>query len=84
MTHADYSVVQTVQDPVPPPLPYETLDDEHTYSPRRTDITGRNTVRTSGSQKMDYGKSVFELEDGPPEGPPPAGGPPTGEPDLDR
>jgi hypothetical protein len=65
MTHADYSVIQIVQDTLPPPAPYRTLGDENTYSPGRTDVTGKNTVRTSGSQKMNYGKDVFDLVDSP-------------------
>ena len=31
--HNDISVIQTVQDTVPAPEPYEKLDEEHTYSP---------------------------------------------------
>jgi hypothetical protein len=31
--HNDISIVQTVQDTVPAPEPYEKLDEEHTYSP---------------------------------------------------
>ena len=31
--HNDVSIVQTVQDTVPAPEPYETLDEAHTYSP---------------------------------------------------
>ncbi len=31
--HNDVSIVQTVQDTVPAPEPYEKLDEEHTYSP---------------------------------------------------
>lgn len=53
--HYDYSIIQTVQDTVPPPLPYDTLDDAHAYSPGRTDPTGKVTVQTAGSQKMIYG-----------------------------
>ena len=42
---------------MPPPLPYDTLDDEHTYSPGRTDPTGKVTVQTAGSQKMTWDQS---------------------------
>ena len=52
--HNDYSVVQAIQDTVPPPKPYKTLDDDNTYSPGRTDPTGKVTVKTSGSQKMKW------------------------------
>lgn len=31
--HNDISIIQTVQDTVPAPAPYEKLDEEHTYSP---------------------------------------------------
>lgn len=55
--HYDYSIIQTVQDTVPPPLPYKTLDDENTYSPGRTDPTGKITVKTAGSQKMEWDQS---------------------------
>jgi hypothetical protein len=72
-THSDYSIVQTVQDTLPPPLPYETLDDGHTYSPGRTDVTGKVTVKTSGSQKMQYDKKLFELDLDAPDGAPPGG-----------
>ena len=54
LTHLDYSIIQTVQDTVPPPLPYDTMDDSHTYSPGRTDPTGMITVKSAGSQKMVY------------------------------
>jgi hypothetical protein len=33
--HVDYDVVQTVQKTLPWPEPYETLDDEHSFSPGR-------------------------------------------------
>ena len=55
--HYDYSIIQTVQDTVPPPLPYKTLNDENTYSPGRTDPTGKITVKTAGSQKMEWDQS---------------------------
>lgn len=60
--HYDYSIIQTVQDTVPPPLPYKTLDDDNTYSPGRTDPSGRITVQTTGSQKMtwDTGDNYFD------------------------
>lgn len=45
--HADYSITQTVQNTVPPPSPYHTLDDENTYSPGRSDPTGKITVRAA-------------------------------------
>ncbi len=31
--HNDISIIQTVQDTVPAPVPYEKLDEENTYSP---------------------------------------------------
>ena len=31
--HNDISIIQTVQDTVPDPKPYERLDEDHTYSP---------------------------------------------------
>lgn len=55
--HYDYSIIQTVQDTVPPPLPYKTLNDENTYSPGRTDPTGKITVKNAGSQKMEWDQS---------------------------
>lgn len=42
--HADYSIVQTVQNTVPPPKPYVTLDEDNTYSPGRNDPTGKVTI----------------------------------------
>ena len=36
--HNDISVIQTVQDTVPAPEPYEKLDEEHTYSPGCTEF----------------------------------------------
>ena len=53
--HHDYAIVVPIQDTVPPPKPYKTLDDENTYSPGRTDPTGKITVKTDGSKKMDWG-----------------------------
>ena len=50
--HADYSIVQTVQDTVHPPVPYATLDDNNTYSPGRTDPTGKVTVKSGPATKM--------------------------------
>lgn len=44
--HADYSITQTVQDTVHPPKPFQTLDDENTYSPGRTDPTGKVTIQS--------------------------------------
>ena len=35
--HVDYDTVQTVQRTVPPPEPYETLNDANSYSPGRND-----------------------------------------------
>jgi hypothetical protein len=61
--HYDYSPIQTVQDTVPPPLPYHTLDDEHTYSPGRTDPTDQ-VVKEGVSQVMswDYdGDNYFDV-----------------------
>ncbi len=42
--HADYTVVQTVQDTVPAPKPYKTMDNDNTYSPGRWDPTCQVTV----------------------------------------
>ena len=36
--HNDISIIQTVQDTVPAPEPYEKLDEEHTYSPGCTEF----------------------------------------------
>lgn len=36
--HNDVSIIQTVQDTVPCPEPYEKLDEEHTYSPGCADF----------------------------------------------
>lgn len=33
--HQDYTVVMPVQNTVPPPVPYKTLDDNNSYSPGR-------------------------------------------------
>ncbi len=63
--HHDYCVVQTVQNTVPPPKPYVTLDDANTYSPGRTDPTGKITVKTAGSQKMTFDKSQNMFDNGP-------------------
>lgn len=52
--HADNNVVQPVQDTVPPPKPYKTLDDENTYSPGRTDPTGQNTIAAKPPQAARY------------------------------
>ena len=43
---------QTVQDTVHPPVPYATLDDNNTYSPGRTDPTGKVTVKSGPATKM--------------------------------
>jgi hypothetical protein len=56
--HADYSITQTVQDTVHPPRPYQHLDDENTYSPGRTDPTGRVTVQAKAPTKMDNEASL--------------------------
>ena len=50
--HADYSIVQPVQDTVHPPVPYATLDDENTYSPGRTDPPGAVTVPSGPATRM--------------------------------
>ena len=53
--HYDYSIIQTVQDTVPPPLPYKTLDDNHTYSPGRTDPTDQVVLKgESKVMEWDY------------------------------
>jgi hypothetical protein len=56
--HADYSITQTVQDTVHPPRPYQHLDDENTYSPGRTDPTGKVTVQAKAPTKMDNEASL--------------------------
>ena len=89
ITHNDISIVQPPQDTVPPPRPYKTLDDDNTYSPGRTDPTCRVTVKTAGSQRMNWDEShnVMDIGSatdaadtgmGGPGGPPPGGpgGPP--------
>ncbi len=38
VAHSDISIVQTVQDTVPAPEPYEKLDEAHTYSPGYTEF----------------------------------------------
>lgn len=38
--HNDVSIIQTVQDTVPAPAPYQTLDEENTYSPGYNDFSG--------------------------------------------
>lgn len=52
--HADYSITQTVQDTVHPPVPYATLDDNNTYSPGRTDPTGKVTVKSGPATKLAF------------------------------
>jgi hypothetical protein len=52
--HWDYSINQVIQDTVPPPKPYKTLDDDNTYSPGRTDPTGKSTVKTDGPRVIDW------------------------------
>ncbi len=54
MLHADYTVVQTVQDTVPAPKPYQTMDDNNTYSPGRWDATGKVTVKVDHVAVADY------------------------------
>ncbi len=50
--HADNNIVQTVQNTVPPPVPYTHLDDDNTYSPGRNDPTGKITVEVDPSKKQ--------------------------------
>lgn len=40
LAHSDISITQTVQDTVPDPMPYEKLDDEHSYSVGYNDFSG--------------------------------------------
>lgn len=40
LAHSDISIVQTVQDTVPAPEPYERLNDEHSYSVGYNDFSG--------------------------------------------
>jgi hypothetical protein len=54
LLHADYTVVQPVQDTVPAPKPYKTMDDENTYSPGRWDATGKVTVKVDHVAVADY------------------------------
>lgn len=46
--HNDISIIQTVQDTVPDPKPYEKLDEEHTYSPGCSDFSGYIYPPTKG------------------------------------
>ncbi len=43
--HHEYSVVQTVQNTVPYPEPFDTLDDKNTYSPQRNNPYAESAVR---------------------------------------
>lgn len=52
LIHADNSIVQTVQNTVPPPVPYATLDDSNTYSSGRNDPTGVITVQLDPERKL--------------------------------
>ncbi len=54
LLHADYTIVQTVQDTVPAPKPYQTMDDENTYSPGRWDATGKVTVKVDHVAVADH------------------------------
>lgn len=46
--HNDVSIIQTVQDTVPCPVPYNTLDEENTYSPGYNDFSGDEYPSTGG------------------------------------
>jgi hypothetical protein len=52
--HKEVSIVQTVQDTVPVPKPYEKLDEEHTYSPGCSDFSGYIYPSTQG-----YGNYLY-------------------------
>ena len=54
MLHADYTVVQTVQDTVPAPKPYRTMDNDNTYSPGRWDATCKVTVKVEKKAVADH------------------------------
>ena len=54
MLHADYTVVQTVQDTVPAPKPYRTMDNDNTYSPGRWDPTCKVTVKAEKKAVADH------------------------------
>ena len=54
MLHADYTVVQTVQDTVPAPKPYRTMDNDNTYSPGRWDATCKVTVTVEKKAVADH------------------------------
>ena len=54
MLHADYTVVQTVQDTVPAPKPYHTMDNDNTYSPGRWDPTCKVTVKAEKKAVADH------------------------------
>ena len=54
MLHADYTVVQTVQDTVPAPKPYRTMDNDNTYSPGRWDPTCKVTVTVEKMTVADH------------------------------
>lgn len=45
--HNDLALTQTVQNTVPWPEPYETLDDDNSYAPGRNDITKRYSALKS-------------------------------------
>lgn len=57
LIHADYSITQTVQNTVPPPEPYKTMDADHTYSPGRWDKTGKVTVKIEHAAVANHDKS---------------------------
>lgn len=46
--HNDVSIIQTVQDTVPAPVPYEKLDEENTYSKGYNDFSGPLYPSTGG------------------------------------
>ena len=45
--HNNASMTQTVQNTVPWPLPYRTLDDQNSYAPGHNDITKRYSALKS-------------------------------------
>ena len=46
--HNDVSIIQTVQDTVPCPVPYDTLSEENTYTPGYNDFSKENEYPSTG------------------------------------
>lgn len=63
LLHADYTIVQTVQDTVPAPEPYTTLQDvpeEKQYSPGRWDPTDQVTIKVDHVAVADHNAVMAE------------------------